>query len=261
MTTPLVEVRQVSKSFGGIEALRGVSLEFHAGQVHALCGENGAGKSTLVKVISGAVVPDAGQVCIGGRPLARGGVRAAEAAGVMVIHQESVDFPHLTAPENVFVGREPRRATGLLDRARMRAATRDVLHRLGETIPLDVPVGDLTVAQRRMVALARALSRACRLLILDEPTAALSAREADVLFRIIRQLQSQGIGVLYISHRLEEVLALAAQVSVLRDGRLVGTHPIAAVDRDRLVRMMVGSAVELEAGGGLRRTSAGHDMQ
>jgi ABC-type sugar transport system ATPase subunit/ribose/xylose/arabinose/galactoside ABC-type transport system permease subunit len=247
LNTLLVEVQHIRKAFGGVQALRGVSLEIAAGEVHALCGENGAGKSTLVKVLSGVVTPDAGTVLISGQPLPRGGVRASEAAGIAVIHQESVDFPHLTAPENLFVGREPRRARVLLNRTAMCAATRALLNRLGETLPLDVPVGDLTVAQCRMVAIARALSRRCRLLIMDEPTAALSAREAEVLFRIIGQLQSQGISVLYVSHRLEEVLALATRVTVLRDGQLVGTHPIAAVDRDALVRMMVGGEVQLAA--------------
>lgn len=239
-TEPFLHIQGLTKSYGGVHALSDVSLSLAAGEVHALMGENGAGKSTFIKCLSGAVRPDAGTVLVDGRTIAPGDIQAAEAAGIVAIHQESTAFAHLTAMDNIFVGREPRRALGLLDRGRMRRETEALMERLGERIDLNRPLQELTLAQRQMIGIARALSHQSRLLIMDEPTASLSARETQSLFRIIRQLQSEGVAILYISHRLEEVFALASQVTVLRDGKWVGTRPLAEVSRDELVRMMVG---------------------
>jgi ribose transport system ATP-binding protein/rhamnose transport system ATP-binding protein len=235
----------VTKSFGGVHALEDVHLDIAPAEVHALCGENGAGKSTLIKVLAGSVVPDSGSVEVSGAPLALGDVRASEAAGVAVIHQESTAFPHLSAEDNVFAGCEPTLARGmLLDREAMRSRTRELLDRLGEIFDTHAPLEELSVAQRQMVAIARALSRECRLLIMDEPTASLSSRETEVLFRIIRELRSRGVSVLYVSHRLEEVFELADRVTVLRDGRFVETSATADIDRAGLVRLMVGREVD-----------------
>ena len=163
MSDALITVARVSKAFGGIHALTDVSLSIAPGEVHALCGENGAGKSTLIKILSGSYVPDQGQVLVGGSPLQLGSVRAAEAAGIAVIHQESTAFPHLNAEDNIFVGREPRRLGGLLlDRRQMRERTRELLAGLGEQIDQRAPVGELPVAQRQMVGIARALQSRCR---------------------------------------------------------------------------------------------------
>ena len=238
--SPFLEVSGLSKTYGGVHALSDVGLTLAPGEVHALLGENGAGKSTFIKCLSGAVRPDAGKVWINDALLPPGDLRAAEAAGIVALHQESTAFPHLSAIDNIFVGREPRRALGLLDRPRMEREAKALLDRLGETLDLHRPLEELSLAQRQMVGLARALSHQSRLLILDEPTASLSAREVQTLFRILRQLQSEGVAVLYISHRLEEVYALASRVTVLRDGCLVGTYPLAEVSRDELVRRMVG---------------------
>jgi ABC-type sugar transport system ATPase subunit len=240
MNPPFLEVSGLSKTYGGVHALAEVGLTLAAGEIHALLGENGAGKSTFIKCLSGAVRPDGGTVQVDGIPLPPGDLRAAEAAGIVALHQESTAFPHLSAVDNIFVGREPRRALGLLDRRRMEREAKALLERLGETIDLRRPLEELPLAQRQMVGLARALSHRSRLLILDEPTASLSARETQTLFRILRQLQGEGVAVLYISHRLEEVYALASRVTVLRDGRLVGTYPLADIGRDELVRRMVG---------------------
>ncbi|OGV66420.1 MAG: ABC transporter ATP-binding protein [Lentisphaerae bacterium RIFOXYB12_FULL_65_16] len=238
---PFIAVRGVTKTYGGVRALSDVSLELAAGELHALCGENGAGKSTLIKVLSGVITPDAGEVLVSGRPLRLGSVAESEAARIAVIHQEVVVFPHLDVRDNVFAGREPRQCGGLLlDRGRMRRETEALLARLGERFDVMQPVGELPLAQRQMVGIARALSHRCRLLIMDEPTASLSQRETEVLFRIIRQLKSEGVCILYVSHRLEEVFALADRVTVLRDGGHVGTWPIAEMDPPRLVRAMVG---------------------
>ncbi len=240
-----VDIRGVSKSFGGVRALRDVSLDIRPGEVHALCGENGAGKSTLIKVLSGVYRPDAGRVIAWGSPLPLGDVRGCENAGVAVIHQESAAFADLDSADNIFVGREPVRLGGLLlDRRRMRSLTRQLMARTGTDAQLGTPVGEMSVARRQMVSLARALSHSCRLLILDEPTASLSSKECDVLFGIIRQLRAEGVSILYVSHRLEEVFALSDRVTVLRDGQLVGTRMTADVDRAELIAMMVGRELD-----------------
>ena len=237
---PFIEIVGLSKAYGGVQALSGVGLTIRPGEVHALMGENGAGKSTFIKCLSGAVRPDAGAVTVDGRPMPLGDSRAAEDAGIVALHQESTAFPHLGATDNIFVGREPRRFGGLLDRPRMQREAQALMDRLGERVSLDSPLEELSLAQRQMVGIARALSRQSRLLIMDEPTASLSARETQTLFRLIRQLQGEGVAILYISHRLEEVFALSDRVTVLRDGRLVETRPMADVSRDELVRLMVG---------------------
>lgn len=240
MSSIFLQVKNLSKSYGGVRALSGVSLDVAAGEVHALIGENGAGKSTLIKCLSGVVRPNSGEITIDGVAIALGDIRAAEAAGIAALHQESTAFPHLDAIDNIFVGRELRRPLGLLDRPRMRRETQALLDRLGEHIDLDTPLEELSLAQRQMVGMARALSHNSRLLIMDEPTASLSARETETLFRIIKQLQADGVSILYISHRLEEVFALASRVTILRDGKLVETRSVADVSRDELVHLMVG---------------------
>jgi ribose transport system ATP-binding protein/rhamnose transport system ATP-binding protein len=243
-TSEVARVVNVSKSFGGVQALADVSLELRAGEVHALCGENGAGKSTLIKILAGFYAPDAGTVEVGGRPL-EPSVHAASELGVNVMHQESVACLDLDAADNIFVGREPRWLGGLLlDHRQMRRAAGELLGRLGETAPVNRPIGDLPLAQRQMIGIARALSQQCRLLIMDEPTASLSAREANALFRIVRQLRSEGVCILYVSHRMEEIFALADRVTVLRDGRHIATRPIGEVSRSSLIELMVGRELE-----------------
>jgi rhamnose transport system ATP-binding protein len=234
----------ICKSFGGVAALGGVSLPVTPGQVHGLCGENGAGKSTLIRILGGMLAPDAGNVRVDGAALPPASVRAAEAHGIVVIHQEPLAFPDLSAEDSIFVGHEPARLRGLwLDRAAIRRQTSELLDRLGERFDPSRRVGDLPLAQRQMVAIARALSRHCRYLILDEPTAALSAREAGVLLDLVRRLSAEGVGVVYVSHRLEEVLELTTRVSVLRDGRLIDTRPTAELSRVELIRLMVGREI------------------
>ena len=240
-----IQVDGLSKSYGGVRALKGVHLGIVSGEIHALCGENGAGKSTLIKALTGVVTPDEGAIRIDGQTLPPGNVRETEAAGIAVIHQESTAFPDLSALDNIFVGREPRKAGGwLLDRPRMRREAREVLMRLGQDFDIDRPVGELSVAQRQMVAMARALSRQCRFLILDEPTASLSARETDALLNIVRRLRDEGVTILYVSHRLEEIFELADRVTVFRDGEFIDTQPTGELDKDALIRLMVGREVE-----------------
>jgi ABC-type sugar transport system ATPase subunit/ribose/xylose/arabinose/galactoside ABC-type transport system permease subunit len=243
-TAVFVRVGGVSKAFGGVHALVDVNLEILPGEIHALCGENGAGKSTLIKILGGIYAPDNGKVLIAGRELLPS-VAAATELGVGVIHQESVVCPHLNAVDNIFIGRElhgPLRF--LLDWSEMTAQSQHLLNELGESIDLSVPVGALSVAQRQLIGMARALSQNSRLLILDEPTASLSAQEVEALFRIIRKLRQHGVSILYVSHRMEEIFALSDRVSVLRDGRHVRTLPRAGLTVEALVELMVGREVE-----------------
>lgn len=240
----LLRVARLSKSYGGTHALRDVSLSLEAGEIHALCGENGAGKSTLIKCLSGVIVPDAGEVEVGKTPLRFGDVQASVAAGIAVVHQESTAFGDLNAVDNIFVGRELRTARGcLLDRAAMRRETHSLLRRLQEDFDLTLPLRELSVAQRQMVSMARALSQRCRILIMDEPTASLSARETKVLMAIIRRLRDDGVTIVYVSHRLDEVFALADHFTVLRDGKWIATKPIKETNRKQLIQLMVGREV------------------
>ena len=244
MSDVLVDIQAISKRFGGVQALCEVSLAIAPGEVHALCGENGAGKSTLIEILGGACRPDAGRVLLAGRPLGLGKVGACEQAGIAVIHQEPVVFAHLSAVDNIFVGRELTLAGGLLlNRLAMRRRASELLADLGGGVDLACPVSRLPPAQRQRVAMARAMLREAKLLILDEPTASLSQHETEVLFALIRKLRHQGMSVLYVSHRLAEVFALADRVSVLRDGRLVGTRATGELDRAGLIAMMVGRDV------------------
>ena len=251
--TPLVHIENLTKSFGGVQALRGVSFDILPGEIHALVGENGAGKSTLIKSLGGAHEPTSGRILVEGKPLLPG-VPASEAAGIGVIHQESTAFGDLGAEDNIFVGREPRRAAGLLiDRAQMRQTTQELLTQLGENFDTRRPVGELSVARRQMVGFARALFQKSKLLILDEPTASLSQRECEALFATLRRLQSEGVALLYVSHRLDEIFALADRVTVLRDGAHIATKDIKEVDKAELIRLMVGRDVveEYEAREGI----------
>ena len=241
----LIQIRGLSKSYDGVKALHDVNLDLAPAEIHAVCGENGAGKSTLIKILSGIVKADVGHITVNGMRLITGNVQASEAAGIAVMHQESAAFPHLNAVENLFVGREITRCRGLLlNHAAMKQQTKNLLQQLGESLDLTIPVGELSLAQRQMVALARALSRECRLLIMDEPTASLSNRETQTLLRIVQQLRTSGVTVLYVSHRLDEIFQIADRVTVLRDGCHVSTYRIMDVDRHKLIGDMVGREVE-----------------
>jgi ABC-type sugar transport system ATPase subunit len=238
---PFLEMRGISKRFGSVQALDGVDFDLRAGEVHAIVGENGAGKSTLIKVIAGAHAPDGGLILISGRPTAIPSPRAARLLGIAVVHQELTLFPALTVAENVLAGRQPAWSPlKLVDRARARRAAREVLDLFGTEIDPDRPTSRLGVAAAQVVEIARALSQEACVLILDEPTSALSDREAEALFRTIRRLREKGFGIIHISHRLEEVLEIADRITVLRDGRRVDTIPRGEATVDGLIRRMVG---------------------
>jgi ribose transport system ATP-binding protein len=244
-TPPLLSMSAISKSFPGVRALDGVSLDLRAGEVHALVGENGAGKSTLIKVLSGAHRPDTGTIHIKGARVRIDGPLVARQAGIAVIYQEFNLVPSLSARDNLFLGREAG-ICGWLSLGRERRAARGLFERLGVVLDPETPVRELSIAQQQIVEIARALAVSARIVVMDEPTAALTPPEVEKLFTIIRELKAQGIGIVYISHRLEEVFAIADRVTVLRDGRQVATSPIGAVSRDRLIEQMVGRQLESE---------------
>jgi ribose transport system ATP-binding protein len=236
----ILEMRNISKTFAGMKALRKVSLDLRRGEVHALMGENGAGKSTLMKILAGAYPPDAGsEILIDGVPAILSGPMAARALGVSVIYQELALSPNLTVAENIYLGREIHRG-GLIDRRAMIAGSADVLRRLGASFKAGDPVCDLSIAERQLVEIARAVHAQSRILVMDEPTTALSERETERLFAIVRQLRAEGLAIVYISHRMDEVYALSDRVSVLRDGTYVGTLDREEIRPETVVRMMVG---------------------
>ncbi len=237
---PILEMLGISKTFGANRALCDVSLTVIPGEIHALMGENGAGKSTLMKILSGAYQADpGGQIRIGGEPVVINGPLAARRLGVSVIYQELTLAPNLSVGENIFLGTEPRRG-GMIDRAAITNACTPLLQRLGVSFTPATLVSTLSMAERQMVEIARALNAQSRILVMDEPTTSLSSRETERLFDLIRRLRADGLAIIYISHRMAEIYDLADRVSVLRDGSAVGTIPRAELSAETLVRLMVG---------------------
>ena len=234
--TELVRLSGISKSFGGIHALRGVDFAVEAGEVHALLGENGAGKSTLMRVLNGEMPPSAGEIFLDGQAVTIKDPRAARAMGIAVIHQELALAPDLTVAENIFLGELP----GWIGWADLKARARALTQRLGFSIEPGAVVGNLAVAHQQVVEIAKALSRDVKIIVFDEPTAVLSAQDAGLLHQVIRGLRAQGVGIVYISHRLEEVFEICDRMTVLKDGQLVGTVQNSDVTMEQLIRMMVG---------------------
>jgi ribose transport system ATP-binding protein len=237
---PILEMRNISKTFASTKALTNVSLTVYPGEVHALMGENGAGKSTLMKVLSGAYVADpGGAVLVDGKPIVSGDPIKAKANGIAVIYQELSLAPNLTVAQNMFLGAEPSRY-GVVDKAAARARVEPILKQLGITFAQSQLVATLSLGERQMVEIARALTTNARIIVMDEPTTSLTSRETERLFEVIAGLKARGIAIIYISHRMEEIYALADRVSVLRDSAYVGTLEREELSADRLVSMMVG---------------------
>ncbi|MGC3952662.1 MAG: sugar ABC transporter ATP-binding protein [Propionicimonas sp.] len=238
----VLATRGLSKDYGPVRVLSEVSVEFRAGRIHALLGENGAGKSTLIKLIAGITAPSQGELLLDGRPYLARSVHEGQQLGIVALPQELSLVPTLGVAENIFLGMREHGRRGLIDRRRLNLAAAEQLARLGQQLPLDRPVGELSAVEQTMVALARALARRARVLILDEPTAALTDTETEQLFGVLRSLRAAGTAIVYVSHRLDEVFALADTATVLRNGRLVWTRPIEQTSSDDVVSAMIGRA-------------------
>ncbi|HEY4769821.1 MAG TPA: sugar ABC transporter ATP-binding protein, partial [Myxococcales bacterium] len=243
--TSIVELHGIAKSFAGFPALKGVSFDVRAGEVHALLGENGAGKSTLIRIISGVHAPDRGEVRIGGEVVRLSSPRDARRRGIATVYQELLLFPELSVAENIFLGKAPRTRWGRIDWAAMRAKARALLEELdSRDLDVDAKVGGLSVASRQRVEIAKAISQDPRVLVMDEPTTSLAEGDVSRLMAIVRRLRERGVGIVYVSHRLREIFALADRVTVLRDGACIGTRPIAEVTESALISMMVGRSID-----------------
>ena len=241
---PILEVRQICKSFPGVRVLKSVNLSIWPGEVHAFMGENGAGKSTLMKILAGAYRPDSGEILLDGKPVQLRTPHEARLAGIGIIYQELTVAPNLTVSGNVFLGSELKRLGFIKNTAEMDRRTQQVLDRLGARFRATERAAHLAVAEQQQVEIARALFYKSRVLVMDEPTAALSDRETDRLFDVVRQLRSEGMAIIYISHRMAEVYELADRLSVLRDGEYVGELKRSEFSADKVIEMMVGRRLE-----------------
>ena len=242
LAAPILEIRSVSKRFGSTQALDGVSLALQPGEIHALLGENGAGKSTLIKIMTGVQQPDAGEILVDGQPVRIGSALDGQALGIAAIYQEPMIFPDLSVAENVFIAHRDRGR--IVDRRQMHRDAQAVLDRLGVRLDVGQPARGLTLAEQQTLEIAKAISLRVRVLIMDEPTASLSAHEVRRLFRIIAALRREGVAILFISHRMEEVFEIADRVTVLRDGRWISTRQVSDVTPDLAIRDMVGRVLE-----------------
>lgn len=240
-----LQLIDVSKSFSGVSVLRDVNTEFNGGEIHTLMGENGAGKSTLVKIISGVQSATSGSILINGEPVVFNSPRDAEDHGIVIMHQELSLIPEMTVAENVMLGHEPLKGGLFIDKATLRKTAQDALARFGFTLDINRPVKSLRVGEQQLVEIARALLGDARLLIMDEPTSALSQTEADILMEVVRDLALQGVSVIYISHRMDEVFEISDRVTVLRDGNHIGTSLVVDTSPSKLIEMMVGRTVEI----------------
>ena len=236
----LLHATNIAKSFAGVHALRNASFELRAGEVHALVGENGAGKSTLIKIFTGALAPDAGTLVVGGEIVTHHNPRHARDLGIAAIYQQPSLFPHLSIAENIGLALEAPGFFRKVNWKERQARAHDLLSRSGSSMEPDRIVETLSMPEQQVVEIAKAIGAGARILIMDEPTASLSDREVDRLFAVIRQLQGDGVGIVYISHRLDEVAAIAHRVTVLRDGQTIDTRPMKQVSREELIRLMVG---------------------
>ena len=236
----LLHARKISKSFPGVQALDKADFVVRKGSLNALLGENGAGKSTLMNILAGVFPPDSGSILLGGRRVRFQGTREARDAGIAIIFQELNLIPHLTVAENIFLGREPLNRLGMIDYPKIHRDAARILAELECDVSPRTPVRQLRVGQQQIVEIGKALSWNSRILIMDEPTSALTEQEVQILFRLIRRLKKSGVGIAYITHKLEELFKIADHVTVFRDGKLIGAHPLSSLNRSAMIQMMVG---------------------
>ena len=240
MNQVLLRMKNIRKTFPGVLALDNIDFELESGEIHGMLGENGAGKSTLINVLGGIYIPDRGEIIINGQKTQINGVKDAQEAGIAVIHQELVLVPHMSIAENVFLGREIKSPAGLVDKKRMERESVEILKRVGLEISPSVPVRSLSVAQQQMVEIAKALSLNARILVMDEPSSSLTDSEVERMFTIMRKLKREGVGIIYISHKMKELFEITDRITVIRDGSYIGTIQTSEADMDQLVHMMVG---------------------
>jgi ribose transport system ATP-binding protein len=236
-------MKGINKSFAGNPVLKNAEFNLADGEIHALVGENGAGKSTLMKILTGVYTRDSGEVLVDGNPVNFSHPKEAEAAGIIFIYQEINAMPDLSVTENMFIGREVHKRFGVLDEAEMGRQAEDILQRLGVKIPVKKAMGDLSIGQQQMVEIAKALLVNAKVLILDEPTAAMTLEETKTLFRVLKELKKKGVSSIYISHRMEEIFEICDRVTVLRDGQFIGTQQIGETDMNSLIKMMIGREI------------------
>lgn len=238
-----ISMKGINKSFAGNPVLKNAQFELADGEIHALVGENGAGKSTLMKILTGVYTRDGGEVLVDGRPVNFTHPKEAEAAGIVFIYQEINAMPDLSVTENMFIGREIRKRFGVIDKVKMEQQAEEVLQRLGVRIRVKKPMGELSIGQQQMIEVAKALMVDAKVIIMDEPTAAMTLEETRTLFRILGDLKKKGVSVIYISHRMEEIFEICDRVTVLRDGQFIGTRRIGETDMNSLIRMMIGREI------------------
>ncbi|MDO4345094.1 MAG: sugar ABC transporter ATP-binding protein [Eubacteriales bacterium] len=241
---PLLEMKNISKSFPGVKALDNLNFNLQKGEVHGILGENGAGKSTLIKVLGGIYRPEQGEIVIDGKTAQIAGVIDARKYGISIIHQELMLIPHMTVAANVYLTREPKTRYGRIDTAKMNEDTAKILDTLGASIQADTLAGRLSIAQQQLVEIAKALSLDARILVMDEPTSSLTETEVGMLFETMNRLRARGVGIIYISHRMSELFEITDRITVIRDGKFVGTCNTKETDVDTLISMMVGAKLE-----------------
>ena len=239
-----LQLRQIHKSFYGVHALKGVDLSIHKGEAHCLVGENGSGKSTLIKIMSGVLQPDSGEIILEGRQVTQLGSHLTTAHGIQVIYQDLSLFPNLTVAENIALSKLEQEGRSLIDWKEITRIAREAMTRVKVDIPLEALVGDLPIGHQQMVAICRALTCDLKLLILDEPTSSLTKRDIDTLLNVVRDLQAAGISILFVSHKLSEVFAIAERITILRDGESVGSLPGKEVTNEKLISLMTGKTIE-----------------
>lgn len=241
---PILQVRGVSKSFYGVPVLKNINLDVFPGEIHAICGENGAGKSTLMNILTGSLYPDSGEMLYEGKKVTFNGPKDAQNIGISIVHQEISLFPHLTVAENIFVGRVPKNYGNFIDKKEMNKLAIDVIEKFKTNIDPEEIVENLSISQQQMVEIAKAISTNCKVLILDEPTSALTEVEAENLFSILEILRKNGIAILYISHRMSEIFKICQRCTILRDGEHVWTKMISGITIDEIISSMVGRKLD-----------------
>lgn len=239
----ILELKHIVKTFPGVKALSGIDFTLKSGEVHAICGENGAGKSTLMKILTGVYTKDAGTILVDGKEVVYKNPQEAEKAGIVFIYQELNVLFDLTVVENLFMGKEITKKFGICDKKAMREKAQEIMDKMGVKIPVDAVMSDLSVGQQQMVEICKALMVDAKVLIMDEPTAALTQSETKVLFDVIKALRKKGVSIVYISHRMEEIFELCDRITILRDGAYIGTRDIKDIDMDGIVQMMIGREI------------------